>query len=250
MTAFQNKVVLVTGGGRGLGRAISKAFAAAGARVAVNDFTPINIDQTVSEIRSAGGEVKDYVFDVGKKMPAQALIENVRDDFGNIDILINNAGVLPQKEILEIDEWDWRRAIDINVNAPFFLIQSVGRVMKDAGAGVIINFCLPPGGPTESFSRTVYLVSRAGLISLTRAASTELSSFGVRVNAICPGAIPGEGSLIPLASGAGWPVEMPQVQTGRLDEIARLVLFLCGPEASNLTGQVIRVEHEPAEIVW
>ncbi|HSO28070.1 MAG TPA: SDR family oxidoreductase [Anaerolineales bacterium] len=250
MHSFGEKVILITGAGRGLGRALAKAFAAAGGRVAVNDFTPINLDQTVEEIRAAGGEVRDYLFDTGKKMPVQALVESVRSDFGALDVLVHCAAILPKKEILELDEWDWRRAIDVNVNGPFFLAQSVGRVMKEQASGVILNICLPPGGFNDEYSRAVYLVSRSGLISLTRAAATEMAAFGVRVNAICPGSISGEGSLLPLASGAGWPAEMPQVQSGRMDETARLALFLCGPEATNLTGQAIRVEHERAETIW
>src|SRR5574341_759193 len=103
MSEFEGKVVLVTGAGRGIGRAIAEAFAARGARVAANDITPVNLDETVRRITAAGGSCKGFVFDVAAKMPVQAMIEEIRDAWERIDILVNNAGVEPHASILEID---------------------------------------------------------------------------------------------------------------------------------------------------
>ena len=133
MSEFAGKTVLVTGAGRGIGRVIAEAFAAQGANVAANDVTPINLDVTVERITAAGGRCKGYVFDVAMKMPVQAMIEQVREDWGSLDILVNNAGVEPHASILEMDEWDWRRTIDVNLSGPFFTIQSAARVMQRAG---------------------------------------------------------------------------------------------------------------------
>ena len=132
---FTDQVVLITGAGRGLGRALALAFAREGARVAANDLTPINLDETLAQIQAGGGQGRGYIFDIAKKMPVQALIEAVRQDWERIDILVNNAAVMPRAGILEMDEWDWRRTLDVNLNGAFFTTQSVGRVMRAQGGG-------------------------------------------------------------------------------------------------------------------
>ena len=103
---FKNKVVLITGAGRGYGRELAKAFAAQGAQVVVNDISPMPLDKLVAEIEVAGGKAKAYVQDIAKKVPVQGLVLKVEDDFGKIDVLINHSAVEPKKTVLDIDEWD------------------------------------------------------------------------------------------------------------------------------------------------
>jgi NAD(P)-dependent dehydrogenase (short-subunit alcohol dehydrogenase family) len=136
---FQDKVVLVTGAGRGIGRAIAETFAAQGAVVAANDLSPVNLDETLRRIQSSGGRSRDYVFDVAKKMPVQGLVQSVLEDWGRIDILVNNAGVEPHAPLLTLDEWDWQRTLDVNLSGPFYTMQAAGRVMREAGGGAIVN---------------------------------------------------------------------------------------------------------------
>ena len=133
MTDFSDKVTLVTGAGRGIGRHIAEAFASQGAVVAANDITPINLDETVQRITSAGGRARAYIFDVAKRMPVQAMVDQVLEDWGRIDILVNNAGVEPHASILDMDEWDWHRTLDVNLSGPFFAMQHVGRAMRQRG---------------------------------------------------------------------------------------------------------------------
>jgi len=178
MTDFTGKIVLITGAGKGTGRRVAQAFASQGATVAVNDVSPVNLDETVTHILASGGQAKAYVEDIAKKMPIQTLLNSVQNDFGRIDILVNCAEVEPQKTILEMDDWDWQRTLDVNLNGPFLLTQSVGRIMKENGGGVIVHVGERAKGPEN---RAAYFASKAGLAALSALAAYELSEFGIRV---------------------------------------------------------------------
>ena len=245
MGAFTDKVVLVTGAGRGIGRAIAEAFSAEGAKVAANDLTPVNLDETVRRIKASGGQAKDYVFDVALKMPVQVMIEEIRNDWGSLDILINNAGVEPHASIIEMDEWDWRRTIDVNLTGPFFAIQSAARVMRDQGGGAIVNISSIAGRAHGLKDRAAYVASKTGLIGLTREAARELAAYNIRVNAVCPGVIETEMTAALRQDEAivrKWLEDIPQNRLGRTDDVTALVLFLCSPAAAYLTGQAINVD--------
>jgi len=183
MDNLETKVILVTGAGKGTGRAVAEAFAGQGALVAANDISPVNLDETVAHILAAGGQAKAYVEDIAKKMPVQTLLNAVLDDFGRIDILVNCAEVEPQKSVLEMDEWDWQRTLDVNLNGAFLLTQSAGRIMKEKGGGVIVHVGERPKG-TEK--RAAYFTSKAGLAALAALAAYELSEAGIRVYHVQP----------------------------------------------------------------
>jgi NAD(P)-dependent dehydrogenase (short-subunit alcohol dehydrogenase family) len=178
MKTFTGKIVLITGAGKGTGRRVAEAFAGQGASVAVNDVSPVNLDATMAHILAAGGRVKAYVEDIAKKIPVQTLLNSVLDDFGRIDILVNCAEVEPQKTVLEMDDWDWQRTLDVNLSGAFLLTQSVGRIMKENGGGVIVQVGERAKG---SECRAAYLTSKAGLAALSALAAYELSEFGIRV---------------------------------------------------------------------
>ena len=184
METFKGKVVLITGAGKGTGRGVAEAFAELGASVAVNDVSPVNLDGTVAHILAFGGQVKAYVEDIAKKMPIQTLLNSVLDDFGRIDILVNCAEVEPKKTVLEMDDWDWQRTLDVNLSGPFLLTQSVGRIMKENGGGVIVHVGERAKGPEH---RAAYFTSKAGLAALSALAAYELSEFGIRVYYFQPG---------------------------------------------------------------
>jgi len=245
MSEFKGKVVLVTGAGRGIGRALAMAFAAQGARVAANDLTPVNLDETLKRITAEGGECKDFVFDVAGKMPVQAMIEEIRDEWGRIDILVNNAGVEPHTSLLEMDEWDWRRTLDVNLTGPFFTMQSVGRVMREQGGGIMVNIASIAGRAHGLKDRSAYVASKMGLIGLTREASRELAAYNIRVNAICPGVIETEMTAALRQDEAmlrKWLEDIPQGRLGRVDDVVGLALFLCSEAAAYVTGQAINVD--------
>jgi len=178
MADFTGKIVLITGAGKGTGRRVAEAFAAHAATVAVNDVSPVNLDETVAHILASGGQVRAYVEDIAKKMPVQTLLNSVLDDLGRIDLLVNCAEVEPQKTVLEMDDWDWQRTLDVNLSGPFLLTQSVARIMKEKGGGVIVHVGERAKDPER---RAAYFTSKAGLAALSALAAYELSEYGIRV---------------------------------------------------------------------
>jgi 3-oxoacyl-[acyl-carrier protein] reductase len=193
MGTCAGRVVLITGAGKGTGRGVAEAFAAQGASVAVNDISPVNLDETLAHIAAAGGQVKAYVEDIAKKMPVQALLNAVLDDFGRIDILVNCAEVEPQKSVLEMDDWDWQRTLEVNLTGAFLLTQSAGRIMKEKGGGIIVHVGERAKGAAVSDQsngpehRAAYYTSKAGLAALSALAAYELSEYDIRVYHVQPG---------------------------------------------------------------
>jgi NAD(P)-dependent dehydrogenase (short-subunit alcohol dehydrogenase family) len=177
---LNDKVVLITGAGKGCGRILAGAFAESGACVAANDISPINVEEAVNDILRKGGRAKAYVEDIAKKVGAQSIINQVEDDFGRIDILINHAAVEPHIPLLELDEWDWHRVLDVNLSGAFLMTQSVGRVMRAKGGGIIINLISESNHESES----AFVASMNGLRGFTSQAARELSPFGIHVHAV------------------------------------------------------------------
>ena len=180
---LKDKVVLITGAGKGAGRALSEALAERGAFIAANDISPINVEQLVAQILAKGGKAKAYIEDVAKKVGVQSLIHDVEDDLGKIDILINHAAVQPHTLLLNMDEWDWHRTLDVNLTGAFLMMQSVGRTMLAKGHGAILNIV---AGAGEGLSQEAgaYIASKAGLAALSHQADKEFSLHGIRVHAV------------------------------------------------------------------
>jgi 3-oxoacyl-[acyl-carrier protein] reductase len=180
MSKLENRVVLITGAGRGLGRMVARTLAAQGCIIASNDITPINVDEVVEEIISEGWRAKAYLADISKKMPVQAMVNEIIDDWGKIDILINYANVNPRASILEMDEWDWRRTIDVNLTGVFLVTQSVGRVMREQGQGKIINLI----GILEATFSAVQLTTNFALEGFSQAVRDEFRAYNIYCHAI------------------------------------------------------------------
>jgi NAD(P)-dependent dehydrogenase (short-subunit alcohol dehydrogenase family) len=177
---FKNQVVLITGAGKGAGRALALAFAGQGAIVAANDVSPNNLSTLVTEIQAQGGQAKAYVEDVAKKVGAQALVKDVEEDFGHIDVLVNHASAEPQAALLEMDEWDWQRTLNVNLTGAFLMTQSAARMMKTRGQGVIVNL-ITEAGLVKGPDRGAFLASMAGLKIFSQQAAQELAPDGIHV---------------------------------------------------------------------
>jgi 3-oxoacyl-[acyl-carrier protein] reductase len=245
MTKFTDQVVLITGAGRGIGQAMAEAFAAQGAIVAANDINPVNLDETVQRITTAGGHARGYVFDVAKRMPINGLISQVLEDWGRIDILVNNAAVEPHASILEMDEWDFHRTLDVNLAGPFFTMQLAGRAMREQGGGIMINIGSIAGRAHGLPGCAAYIASKMGLIGLTREAAREFAAYNIRVNAVCPGIIETEMTAALRQDEARLRKSLEEIPQGRLGspaDVVGAVLFLCSPAAAYLTGQAINVD--------
>lgn len=180
---LQDKVILITGAGKGNGRKLAEEFSKRGAIIAANDISPMNVEDVVDSINKNGGKAKSYIEDVAKKVGAQALIKNVEDDFGKIDILINHASVEPHVSLLKMDEWDWHRVLDVNITGSFLMMQSVGRMMKEQGSGLIISLIAEPTSNQEK-EAGAYFASQAGLRELSNQMNLELNSYHVNSFAI------------------------------------------------------------------
>jgi 3-oxoacyl-[acyl-carrier protein] reductase len=227
---------IVTGAGAGIGKAIAIALSQAGANVAVNDLNPDRCEDVQQMIEAAGGRAIAFQGDVGNRFQAAALIETAREAFGKIHILVNAAGIFKAEPLVGIDEWDWRRQVEVNLTGTFFMTQLLSRVMIDEGGGTIINISSTAGHPQPIEQGIGYVATKASIIGLTKQAARELAPNAIRVNAICPGNIDE-----PDMPANDAPKNAMQ-RMGDPEEIASVVLFLCSDAATFITGQALNVD--------
>jgi NAD(P)-dependent dehydrogenase (short-subunit alcohol dehydrogenase family) len=239
---LKGKVALVTGAGRGIGKAIAQGLGDSGANVAVNDIDPQTAAMTAGTL---SGDARSYVVDVANPDAVQDIIQKVVSDFGRLDILVNNAGIEPKAAILDMSIEDWRRTIDVNLSAAFYTSKFAGRVMKEQGGGVIVNIASIAGHNIPVKDRSGYVASKAGLVGFTRECAREFAAYNIRVNAVCPGVIETEMTAHLRQNPqqmAKWLEDIPQGRLGLPDDVVGLVLFLCSDAARYLTGQAINVD--------
>jgi 3-oxoacyl-[acyl-carrier protein] reductase len=229
---FSGKTALVTGAGAGIGKAAALALSRAGASLVINDLNPDRVDRLVVEITMAGGKAVGFDGDISNRFQVAALIERGRDAFGKIDFLVNAAGVYKAEPLSDIDEWDFRRQVEVNLVGTFFCTQLMSRVMADEGRGAIVNLASTTGYPNA----IGYMSSKAGIVGLTKQAAQELASKNIRVNAVCPAYI--DENDMPKYENP--PNAMRRM--GSSEEVANLILFLLSDAAAFITGQAINVD--------
>jgi NAD(P)-dependent dehydrogenase (short-subunit alcohol dehydrogenase family) len=243
---LKNKVSLVTGASRGLGRAIALALAKEGAAIALNCSTSVKAaGEVAEEIRGLGRQALVIRADVASKKEVEAMVKKVVDEFGKIDILVNNAGMSVIGASEELEEDRWRRGIDVMLTGVFFCSQAGGKEMIKRGGGKIINIASVNG--IVSFpERVCYSCAKAGVIQLTKVLGCEWARYNINVNAIAPGYV--ETSLVgELAAKGTFDVAELATRTplGRLarpEEIAAAVVFLASEESKYMEGQTIVID--------
>lgn len=238
---FKDKSVIVTGGAQGIGRACVEAFAAEGARVLVADMAMDAAAETERAVTEAGGQVRVVKCDVGDKAQVEAMIETAVTEFGGVDVLINNAGIIKTADFLELEEDDFDRVLRVNLKGMFLVAQAAARRMVEQGGGAIVNMS-SVNAIMAIPNQVPYNVSKGGVNQLTRVTALALADKGVRVNAIGPGTIMTEMAKVVMADDAARRKIMsrtPMKRLGLPEEVARVAMFLAGEDSSYITGQTI-----------
>jgi NAD(P)-dependent dehydrogenase (short-subunit alcohol dehydrogenase family) len=245
MQALTNeKTVIVTGGGAGMGLATAHAFAREGADVVVAELDPERAEVAAGQIEAAGGSAIGVAVDVADRSGVERLVEKAVSTYGGVDALVNNAGLTLFRPLLEMTEDDWDRILAVNLKASFLTTQAVVASMKERGGGAIVNIA-SIAGLQGMADHSAYCASKAGLVNLTRALALELGPIGIRVNCICPGVVetPMLRSVTGGLPGTGeLPWKSPIGRIGRPEEVAEVSVFFCSERASYVSGAVVTAD--------
>lgn len=240
---LQDRVALVTGAGRGIGRAIAQRLAGAGARVAINyRASRPEAEALAAAISAAGGRAEIFAADVSQSAEAQALIEAVHKSMGRLDILVNNAGVIRDGLLISLEDEDWRTVIATNLDSVFYCCRAAARIMIRQRYGRIINMS-SVAGTRPNRGQVNYAASKGGINALTHALAAELASRNVTVNAVAPGVI--ETEMTQAIRDAAHDQILASIglkRLGRVEDIAGVVAFLASDDAAYITGEVLHVD--------
>ena len=243
MKRFENKIVLVTGAGRGIGASIAKRFASEGAEVIVNySGNDEAAQKTVDEITATGGQAQKYKCSVNDSESVKVMIDEIIKEFGRIDILVNNAGITKDGLMLRMTDEDVDRVIDVNLKGTFNCTKYVSKYMLKQKSGKIINISSVVG-LSGNAGQVNYSASKAGIIGITKSAAKELSSRGITVNAVAPGYVDTDMTKV-LSDNIRNEIlkNIPLQRMGNVEDISNCVAFLASEDASYITGQVISVD--------
>jgi len=240
---MEGRVAIVTGGARGIGRAITEALANRGADVAIADVKLELAEQSAKEIfQSTNRRIIAVPVDVSSFASASQMVERVINEFGKVDILVNNAGITRDKLLMRMEEEDWDVVLDINLKGAFNCSKAVVRSMMRQHYGRIVNIS-SVSGQAGQVGQVNYSASKAGLIGLTKSLARELASREITVNAVAPGFIPTALTEVLSVEFKEAAIKMiPLGRMGKPEEIAYAVAFLASDEAAYITGQVLAVD--------
>ena len=243
MDRLDGQVAFITGGGRGLGQAAAQAFAAAGAAVGVVDVDAGAAEETVARIVASGGRARAYTADVASRDAVAAAAENLVGEFGRLDAIVNSAIVFRYEPIATVSEDTWQRMSSVALAGLLWTAQAAERHMDRQRGGSIVNFSSPVADRGHA-NTAVYTTLKGGVVAMTRALAVEFGPRRIRVNALCPGAIPTPGGRT-LSSDAVYEARRNRTPIGRLgtpEEVGAMALFLATPAAALITGEIIHLD--------
>jgi NAD(P)-dependent dehydrogenase (short-subunit alcohol dehydrogenase family) len=249
------KIALVTGAGRGMGRAIALQYAQAGAAIAAVDVDGQTAQETSATIEAAGGRSLPIQADVGELASIERMVQQTVETFGRLDVMVNNAGVTRYLNIMEVTEADWDRIHRVNAKGVFFCMQRAAQQMIAQGqGGRIVNIASIAGKGYAGTSNAAYAASKGAVIAMTMIAAHQLGRYDINVNAICPGVTRtamSQASMVQRAEMLGVTVEemerrrleiIPIRRANDPEDIAAMAVFLASPGARNITGQAFNVD--------
>ncbi len=242
MKLLEGKTALITGAGRGIGKAIAVHFAKEGANIAFTDLAiDENVKATEAEIVALGVKVKGYASNAADFDDTHKVVEQIKEDFGVIDVLINNAGITRDGLMMRMSEQQWDMVINVNLKSAFNFTHAITPIMMRQKSGSIINMSSVVG-VSGNAGQANYSASKAGMIGLTKSMAKEIGSRGIRVNAIAPGFIITDmtGALSEEVRNE-WAKQIPLRRGGTPEDVANVALFLASDLSSYVSGQVIHV---------
>ncbi|MGQ7298149.1 SDR family NAD(P)-dependent oxidoreductase [Quadrisphaera sp. KR29] len=249
-TTLTDRVAIVTGSGAGLGAAYARALAAAGAAVVVNDVSAEATERTASEVRAAGGRAAVVVAPVGPTETAQQLVDTAVSEFGRLDALVTNAGVLRDRSLLKMSDDDFDVVVDVHLRGTFTCVRAAWTHFKATGTAGRIVAVGSPTGQRGNFGQTSYAAAKAGIVGMVRTWALEVGRSGTTVNAVVPVAATAMTRTVPYfaaaveAEDAGRPMPgfyREELGFGTTDDVAGLVVYLASEQAEGINGQVIGV---------
>lgn len=239
---FEDKVVVITGAGSGIGRTTALLFAAEGAKIVIPDLNVAGGQETEKMIRDGGGQALFIEMSVTKAEDVERMVSQVVSTWGRIDVLVNNAGITRDNLILRMKEEDWDAVLNTNLKGAFLCSKAVLKPMLKQRSGRIVNIASVMG-QMGAVGQANYSAAKGGMIALTKSLAKEVASRGILVNAVAPGFI--ETAMTRALSDevrAGYLSNIPLQRYGSAEDVARAVAFLCSDDASYITGQVINVD--------
>ncbi len=239
---LENKVAIVTGAGRGLGRGIALKLAKEGAKVVAADMAPA--EETVALIKGAGGTASAFTVNVSKQEEIQALVKYAVETYGTLDIMVNNAGINRDGMLHKMPVENWHTVIDVDLTGTFYGTQEAVKYMREKGYGRVIN--ISSGSWLGNIGQANYAAAKAGVVGLTKTAARENARKGITCNVICPGFIETDMTLKlkEVNDGAAWDSMMQRIPAGyagKPEDVGNMVAFLASDEASYITSEVINV---------